>query len=222
MREIVLDTETTGLDPDDGHRVVEIGCIELRNRVPTGRTYHCYINPERDIPEGAFRVHGLSRPFLAEKPVFAAAAEAFLEFVGDAALVIHNATFDLKFLNREMARAGKPALANPVVDTLELARRKFPGALNSLDALCRRFAVDLAARDLHGALVDCRLLATVYLELTGGRQPNLALSTPSQARSAVAAAVPTRRSPRPHAASAEERAAHAAFVDRLKNPIWRQ
>jgi DNA polymerase III subunit epsilon len=225
MREIVLDTETTGLDPDSGDRVVEIGCLELVNGVPTDRRFHCYINPERDMPEGAFRVHGLSQAFLADKPIFAAIADQFLDFIADAALVIHNASFDLKFLNAELTRLGRPRLgAGQVIDTLEIARRKFPGALNSLDALCRRFAIDLSARDLHGALVDCRLLAEVYLELTGGRQPGLGLAVPTASGGIAAAplARPVERQARPHAASPEELALHAAFLDQLKNPIWRQ
>ena len=182
MREIVLDTETTGFDPETGDRVVEIGCVELNFYVPTGNEYHCYINPERDMPEGAFGVHGLSEEFLSDKPVFADIIDDFLEFIGDdARLVIHNASFDSKFLNAELRWLNRPPLPEVrLIDTLEIARRRFPGGANSLDALCRRFDVDLSVRDKHGALVDCHLLAAVYLELIGGRQPGLSLVADAQ------------------------------------------
>ena len=177
MREVVLDTETTGLDPDGGDRIVEIGGVELYNHMPTGKVYHQYINPERDMPEGAFAVHGLSSEFLSDKPVFKAIAQAFLDFVGDAKLVIHNASFDMKFLNAELKWIGSDPLPHAqAIDTLEIARRKFPGAQNSLDALCRRFGVDNSAREKHGALLDSEILAEVYLELIGGRQPDFALN----------------------------------------------
>ncbi|MCB2137713.1 MAG: DNA polymerase III subunit epsilon [Rhodobacteraceae bacterium] len=179
MREIVLDTETTGFEPAEGHRIVEIGAIELYNHVPTGRTYHQYINPERNMPAEAFDVHGLGDDFLRDKPTFAAIGAAFLEFVGtDSRLVIHNAAFDMKFLNAELGWAGMAQLApDRALDTVGLARRKFPGAPASLDALCRRFGIDNSAREKHGALLDSELLAEVYLELIGGRQPDFGLTT---------------------------------------------
>ena len=176
MREIVLDTETTGLDPATGDRIVEIGAIELMNQMPTGRTYHQYINPQRDMPAGAEAVHGLSEKFLADKPLFADVVENFVAFLGDSKLVIHNAGFDMKFINAELGWIGRPVLPRArAIDTLDMARRRFPGAQNSLDALCRRFGVDNSAREKHGALLDSELLAEVYLELTGGRQPDFAL-----------------------------------------------
>ncbi len=175
MREIVMDTETTGLDPNTGDRIVEIGGVELLNHLPTGKVYHQYINPERDMPQGAFDVHGLSAEFLSDKPVFAQIAQDFLDFAGDANLVIHNAAFDMKFLNAELGWINKPKLPySQTIDTLEIARRKFPGAQNSLDALCRRFGIT-TERELHGALLDSEILAEVYLELIGGRQPDFAL-----------------------------------------------
>ena len=180
MREIVMDTETTGLSPDEGHRIVEIGCVELFNHVPTGKVYHQYINPERDMPTEAFEVHGLSEERLSKEPVFAEIADAFVEFIGDAKLVIHNASFDMKFLNAELKWHGKPQLDyDRAIDTLAIARRKFPGAQASLDALCRRFNIDNSARELHGALLDSEILADVYLELIGGRQPDLVGSSQS-------------------------------------------
>lgn len=222
MREIVLDTETTGLDPAAGHRLVEIACLEMNNGLPTGRYWQCYINPERDMPEEAFRVHGLSEDFLSAHPVFADVAEDFLAFIDQAALVIHNAEFDMKFLNAELERLGRPSLAPPqVIDTVRLARQRFPGAPASLDALCRRFGIDNTARELHGALLDARLLAEVYVELTGGRQSGLALADESSPRAGGAA--PSSRPvrlPRPHAPSPEELAAHAAFLETLTDPIW--
>jgi DNA polymerase-3 subunit epsilon len=220
MREIVLDTETTGLDPNDGHRIVEIGCVELFNHMPTGRVFHRHVNPERDMPEDAYAVHGLSAEFLANHPPFAAHVEEFLEFVGDGKLIIHNAEFDIKFLNAELRRLGKEALRCEVEDTLTLARRRFPGAQASLDALCRRFAIDLSARTKHGALLDCELLAAVYLELIGGRQPGLDFVDDGiLVEGAIAVARPTRPA-RPHEASVEELAAHAAMLQLLKQPIW--
>jgi DNA polymerase-3 subunit epsilon len=183
MREIVFDTETTGLDPASGDRVVEIGCLELVNRLPSGETFHVYINPERDMPKEAEAVHGLSAAFLKDKPVFAEVAEAFLTFVGDAPLIAHNASFDMKFINAELRLCGRADLAaHKVIDTLALARQKFPGAPASLDALCRRFGVDNSNRDLHGALIDSELLAGVYLELSGGRQPGLVFEAASKTR----------------------------------------
>ena len=178
MREIVLDTETTGLDPKSGDRLVEIGCVELDNHLPTGRTYHQYVNPEREMPDEAFRVHGLSEAFLANYPVFADIAESFLEFIGDAHLVIHNASFDLGFINAELKRLGRaPVEPRRAIDTVQVARGKYPGAQASLDALCRRFEIDLSVRTKHGALLDAELLADVYLELVGGRQPGLELAS---------------------------------------------
>ncbi|MFN3294326.1 MAG: DNA polymerase III subunit epsilon, partial [Gemmobacter sp.] len=177
MREIVLDTETTGLEPAEGHRIVEIGAVELYNHMPTGRVYHQYINPQRDMPPEAFAVHGLSEEFLRGHPVFAAIGQAFLDFVGDARLVIHNAAFDIKFLNFELGRIGlAPFEWDRVTDTLALARQRFPGSPASLDALCRRFGVDNSAREKHGALLDSEILADVSLELIGGRQPDLVLA----------------------------------------------
>lgn len=236
MREIVLDTETTGFDPETGDRIVEIGCVELNFHVPTNNNYHCFINPERDMPEGAFGVHGLSEKFLSDKPVFADIVDDFLEFIGDdAPLVIHNAAFDSKFLNAELKRLNRPPIPEErLIDSLEIARRRFPGGANSLDALCRRFGVDLSVRDKHGALVDCELLAQVYLELIGGRQPGLSLvedvtdsaaaggqADPSQSGFGGARVARPYREPRPHSASDAEKSAHAAFIDKMKDPIWR-
>jgi len=224
MREIVLDSETTGLDPGSGHRVVEIGCLELVNHVPTGRTYHQYINPQRPMPVEAFEVHGLGDEFLARHPVFAEIAQAFLDFIGEAKLVIHNAGFDMKFLNAELAQLGLPRLPmSRAVDTIQLARSRFPGAQASLDALCRRFEIDNSARTKHGALLDSELLAEVYLELIGGRQPDLDLLTARKGGAGRRAEVERPvRPPRPHAPSDAEEAAHAALLERLTDPIWRR
>ena len=221
MREIVLDTETTGLDPADGHRICEIACVELMNHLPTGRVFHRYINPERAMPPEAFAIHGLSDDFLAQQPVFAAHVEELEAFIDGATLVIHNAEFDLKFINAELRRLERPALAGAHTDTLLLARRRFPGAQASLDALCRRFAIDLSAREKHGARLDCELLAAVYLELIGGRQPGLDLAAASAEAAGRAALDRPSRAPRPHTPSPEELAAHRAFLDRLKAPLWR-
>jgi DNA polymerase-3 subunit epsilon len=223
MREIVLDTETTGLDPLAGHRVVELGCIELVNLVATGRTFHAYFNPEMLMPAGAQDVHGLSDDFLADKPRFGERAEEFLEFIGDAQLVIHNAQFDLGFLNAELARVGKAKLVNAYVDTVSVARKKFPGQRNSLDALCDRFGVDNSSRTKHGALLDSELLAEVYLELSGGRQRDLGLA-PEMVAQVMAGVAPaagtTVRPARPHAPTASELAAHLAFLGQLSDPLW--
>lgn len=181
LREIVLDTETTGLSPQQGDRLVEIGCVELINHVPTGRHHHVYINPQRDMPEEAFRVHGLSEQFLSDKPLFRDVADAFLTFIADATLIIHNAPFDMGFLNAELSWINRPALSNTVIDTVMLARKVHPGARVSLDALCRHYGVDNSRRTLHGALLDSEILAEVYLELIGGRQVALALSAESVA-----------------------------------------
>lgn len=218
MREIALDTETTGLDPAAGHRVVEIGCVELCNHVSTGETYHCYLNPDRSMPAEAFAVHGLSEAFLADKPRFAEVVDAMLAFLGDATLVIHNAAFDLGFLNAELKRLGRPPLATSrAIDTVRLAREKFPGALANLDALCRRFDINLADRALHGALKDAQLLAQVYLQLRGGREPTLTLV---RNRAAAQKAPAPVRTPRLIEPTAEEEAAHTALVLKLKNPLW--
>lgn len=228
MREIVLDTETTGLEPADGHRVVEIACLELINHVPTGQEFQTYTNPQRDMPEGAFRVHGLSAEFLRDFPLFADVVDEFLAFIGDDPLVIHNAEFDLRFLNAELARIEQPPLSlSRAIDTVHIARRKYPGAQASLDALCRRFEIDLSVRGKHGALVDCTLLAKVYLELIGGSQPSLSLAsdahaTRDEAGKSLAAQTKTIREPRPHVPSDEEVAAHAAFLEKLTDPIWRR
>jgi DNA polymerase-3 subunit epsilon len=221
MREIVLDTETTGLDPSSGHRVVEIACVELFNHMPTGKFLHKYCNPERDMPEEAYAVHGLTAEFLSEHPTFEFHAEEFLAFVANDRLIIHNAEFDLKFLNAELRRIGRPILACPYEDTLALARRRFPGAQASLDALCRRFEIDLSNRTKHGAHVDCELLAAVYLELIGGRQPGLdfVVDAALAAAANIAMERPLREA-RPHAPTAEEEVAHAAMLAKMKQPIW--
>ncbi len=218
MREIILDTETTGLNLEVGHRVIEIGCVELVNHVASGRVFHEYINPEREVPEDAVQIHGITNEMLADKPRFADRADQLGEFVKGARLVIHNAGFDLRFINAELARLERDSLdVAEVVDTVELARRKFPGAQASLDALCRRFGIDNSSRDKHGALLDAELLAEVYLELIGGRQPGLELTTDA----ARAASVKTEiRAPRAHAPSDEEIATHEAFLARIKSPIW--
>jgi DNA polymerase-3 subunit epsilon len=222
MREIVIDTETTGLDPHSGHRIVEIAALELMHHVPTGRKFHCYVNPERDMPDEAYAVHGLTADFLASHPPFAVVADAFLGFVAGDPLVIHNAEFDLAFLNAELNRLGRPSLTAYAVDTLSLARRRFPGAPASLDALCKRFSIDLSARDKHGAEIDCGLLAAVYIELLGGRQPGLDFVVTPVAATVLATVASTRpmREPRPHAASDEELIAHAALLQTISNPLW--
>lgn len=227
MREIVLDTETTGMDPTKGDRIVEIGCVELDNHVATGRTLHLYLNPERDVPAEATAVHGLTNEFLAKHPVFAEVVDKFIDFIGDDVLVIHNAEFDIKFLNAELKTLGFPALQmRRVLDTLMLARRKFPGSPASLDALCRRFNIDLSTRTLHGALLDSQLLAEVYLELLGGRQTGLTLDTPTlkavMQSDDTNTGQKTARPVRVYALSADELAAHVAMVEKLKNPIWKK
>jgi DNA polymerase-3 subunit epsilon len=225
MRQIVLDTETTGLSPNDGDRLVEIGCLEIVNQVATGNVFHRYINPERDMPKGAFDVHGLSEEFLRNKPKFAEVADEFLEFIGDAPLVIHNASFDMGFLNAELKRSGRTALAfERAVDTLTIARKRFPGAQNSLDALCRRFGVDNSNRVKHGALLDAELLAEVYLELMGGRQPGLVLDATLETRKVEAIVVERRARPVALAPrlTPEELAAHEAFVATLgPDALWK-
>ncbi len=226
MREIVLDTETTGFEPSEGHRIVEIGAVELLNHMPTGEVYHQYINPERMMPKEAFDVHGLGDDFLRDKPVFRHVGQAFLDFVGDAPLVIHNASFDMKFLNAELAWANLPALpASRAVDTLLIARRKFPGSPASLDALCRRFGIDNSVREKHGALLDSEILAEVYLELIGGRQPDFGLSSEQQKTQSVGPTTDWRPRPRPTPLPSrltnEDAAAHAAFVAGMGDgAIW--
>ncbi|QYK41939.1 MAG: DNA polymerase III subunit epsilon [Paracoccaceae bacterium] len=229
MREIVLDTETTGFEPSEGHRLVEIGAVELFNHMPTGRTFHAYLNPERDMPAEALAVHGLSSDFLRDKPLFRDVAADFLAFVGEARLIIHNASFDMKFLNWELRANGHPTLPDArALDTLSLARSKYPGAPSSLDALCRRFGVDNSAREKHGALLDSELLAEVYLELIGGRQPGLGLvvqGTPSTATSPGAPhrPRPPRPAPLPPRLTEAERAAHEAFVAGMGDAaVWRR
>jgi len=223
MREVVLDTETTGLDPSAGHRIVEIAGLELVNQVATGRTFREYINPEREMPEEARRIHGLDDAFLADKPRFAEVVEAFLDFIQDSRLVIHNADFDMTFINAELARLEQPPLDRKrAVDTVALARKRFPGAQVNLDALCRRFEIDNTARTFHGALLDCELLAEVYLELRGGRQPGLELAQSRKLAAVPTAAERPSRDARPHAPTPEEIAAHDALLEGLKDPIWRR
>lgn len=222
MREIALDTETTGLDPKSGHRIVEIGCVEMHGRIRTGRHYHIYINPERSMPPEAEKVHGLSAKFLADKPKFADIAEKFLAFIKDDPLVIHNAKFDMGFINYELQNAGFDAIPmERSIDTVQIARRKYPGAPASLDALCRRYQIDLSERTLHGALLDAELLADVYLELLGGRQAKMVLKDISQvgseSKNKERVAIPARE----FSITAEELLAHKAFIKEfIKNPLW--
>ena len=226
MREIVLDTETTGFDPESGDRIVEIGAVELHNHVATGNTYHQYINPERSMPQEAFEVHGLGDDFLRDKPKFAAIGQQFLDFVQDSKLVIHNAAFDMKFLNAELGWINLPQLPwEQAVDTLAIARKRFPGSPASLDALCRRFNIDNSSRTLHGALLDSEILAEVYLELIGGRQPDFALSTgpsSSGARSSEEWHPSPRPTPLPARLTQQERALHEAFVEnpQIAGSLW--
>lgn len=226
MREIVFDTETTGLSPQNGDRLVEIGCLEMVNRIETGRHFHCYFNPGRPMPSEAEAVHGLSDRFLSDKPVFAEKVDELLGFIGDSPLVAHNASFDFGFINNELNDCGRaPVCTSRMIDTLALARTKFPGAKHSLDALCARFGVDRSARVKHGALVDAQLLAQVYIELTGGRQIGLTLVAEAIAEIELAPepselVVATIHPPRPHEPSLDELARHAAFLARMKDPIW--
>ena len=232
MREIVLDTETTGFEPSEGHRIVEIGAVELLNHMPTGRTYHQYLNPERSMPKEAFEVHGLGDDFLRDKPLFTHCAADFLAFIGEAKLIIHNAAFDMKFLNAELQRAGRAALPwAQAIDTVAMARAKFPGSPASLDALCRRFGVDNSKREKHGALLDSEILAEVYLELIGGRQPDLVLSgAPSQTKAQAKAdemeanwRPSARPSPLPDRTTEAELAAHATMVSKMgDDAIWKK
>ncbi len=228
MREIVLDTETTGFDPATGDRIVEIGAVELVNHMATGEVYHQYINPEREMPEGAFSVHGLSDRFLSDKPVFKTIAQDFLGFIGSSKLVIHNASFDMKFLNAELGWLEMPLLPmDQAIDTLEIARKKFPGAQNSLDALCRRFSVDNSGREKHGALLDSELLAEVYLELVGGRQPDFGLEDATQSitqddsQGGQGWKPTARKTPLASRLSESEIKAHGKFVATLgESPLW--
>lgn len=230
-REIVLDTETTGLDPLEGHRLVEIGCVELHNHVPTGKVYHQYINPERDVPAEAAAVHGLTTEKLKNEPVFSQIFPDFLEFVGNAQLIIHNAEFDMKFLNYELQQVGHNGFPmKQATDTLLMARKKFPGSPASLDALCRRYNIDNSNREFHGALLDSELLAEVYLEMMGGRQHGLGLAANHnqdsnaqddlQTVSNQAQKERVFREPRPHQATKEELTAHQKMLDKITDPIW--
>jgi DNA polymerase-3 subunit epsilon len=228
MREIVFDTETTGFEPGDGHRIVEIGCVELVDHFPTGKSFQAYLNPEREVPIESQRVHGLSDEFLRDKPLFAAVAEEFLAFIGDAPLVIHNASFDIKFINAELSRTGHPPIPlSRAIDTIEIAKRKVPGARYSLDELCKRFGVDLSARAKHGALLDADLTAQIYLELIGGRQRGLALA-PVEIAAAETGSEPHRAPQRPQPLSSrlseEEIALHLTFVAKElgDNALWNE
>ena len=222
MREIVLDTETTGLDPKLGHRIVEIGAIELINHIPTDNTYHCYINPERDVDQGAFEVHGLSTQFLSQFETFENVVDEFNAFIKGDPLIIHNAPFDIGFLNSELSAIGRNAIdENRIIDTLPMARQKFPGAQVNLNALCRKYNIDNSHRDLHGALVDADLLANVYLELIGGQQPGLQLATERKKQGITESVVQKERVKRVFAVNATEVEAHSRLLDSLANPIWR-
>jgi DNA polymerase-3 subunit epsilon len=234
MREIVLDTETTGIDPADGHRIIEIGCVELFNHLPTGNVWHHYINPEREVDAGAVAIHGIKTEFLRDKPTFGEIIGSLLDFIGTARLVIHNAEFDIKFLNAEFKRFGYPPIPlSSALDTVLMARKKFPGSPANLDALCRRFNIDLSGRELHGALLDAQLLAAVYLELLGGRQHGLGLSNtpiasniPASANNTADAdltsAHKTLRPARQFPVRDDEAEAHEAMLTSLKNPIWKR
>jgi DNA polymerase-3 subunit epsilon len=220
-RAVLFDTETTGLEWVQGHRVIEVAALELINDLPTGRHFHALLDPERDIPEDAIRIHGISNSHVAGKPRFASLAGEMLEFFADGKLIAHNAPFDFGFLNAELARIGLPPLSTErMIDTLTLAKTRFPGMPNSLDALCRRFAIDLSARTTHNALLDCRLLAEVYVELTGGRQRGLSLATAKTPAAVAVYAHTGPRDPRPIVPSEAELAAHAALLGRLKDPVW--
>lgn len=225
MREIIFDTETTGFDPKNGDRMVEIGCIEMINRVPTGRTFHAYFNPQRPMPAEAEAVHGLSDAFLADKPLFSALAQDFLDFVGDSPMVAHNATFDFNFINFELDSCGHTIVGlHRMVDTVALAKVRHPGAKLSLDALCSRYGIDRSHRTKHGALLDAELLAQVYVELRGGRQIGLELVAEATEIVSEIKVLTTKnrifRQPRPHAATAEELVAHAAFLKSVDTPLW--
>jgi DNA polymerase III subunit epsilon len=227
LREVILDTETTGLDPAGGHRIVEIGCVELLNCIPTGRVWHCHLNPDRDMPYAAYEVHGLSADFLSTKPRFHELADDMIEFIEGAMLVMHNASFDFAFLNAELERLQRPLLRwDRVVDTLALARRRHPGSPCSLDALCKRYGIDLSGREKHGALLDCRLLASVYVELVGGHQARLEFAAEAAAQAALLHTATTGARSRPvplgSRLTLEERLAHEAFVATLGDEaLWR-
>jgi DNA polymerase-3 subunit epsilon len=224
MRELVLDTETTGLDPLMGDRVIEIAAIEIVNLVPTGRTFHTLLDPERDVPAESTRIHGFTRDMLVGKPKFPEVVEAFFGFLGTSPIVAHNAPFDFGFLDAELVRAGAPTLdRGRMVDSLAIAKKRFPGLPNSLDALCRRLGVDNSMRSSHNALLDVKLLAQVYLELKGGKQPGLVLATQAAApRLSLGGIAPVERTPRPIVPDAAALAAHAAFLQKLKDPRWLQ
>lgn len=228
MRTIVLDTETTGLDPKSGHRVVEIGCVELHQGLPTGQVYHVYLNPQRPMPAEAFRVHGLSQEFLSDKPLFHEIADDFLAFIKQDPLIIHNARFDMKFLNAELEKCGKALLPfEQAIDTLAIAKQKFPGSPVNLDALCRRFQVDNSNRLKHGALLDAEILAEVYLELLGGRQTTFDVSASKKKTEKVGESLANQplapvRAERFFPPNQEELSAHAQFLTKIKNPIWEQ
>lgn len=229
MREIVFDTETTGFDPRTGDRMVEIGCVELFNLVPTGQTFHAYFNPERDMPSGAEQIHGLSATFLSDKPLFRDSVKALLEFIGDSPLIAHNAGFDFSFLNAELALCAlDPVCSSRMIDTVALAKKRHPGAKLSLDALCTRYGIDRSHRVKHGALLDAELLAQVYVELKGGRQIGLELATEAVVESSephgnlidLRPVLAARREVRVHQASAEELSRHAKFLAQIKDPLW--
>ncbi len=223
MREIVLDTETTGLSPKSGHRIVEIGCVELIDHMPTGQVYHQYINPERDIPDEVVKVHGITNEKVANEPNFAGVVDAFLEFIQDSTLVIHNAEFDMGFINAELNLLGKDELSmEQSLDTVRIARNKFPGTKVNLDALCNKFGIDNSNRTYHGALLDADLLAQVYLELIDGRQRGLSLANDKKTTGGPKKITTDKpyRDPRPHAPSEEELAAHAKFVGEIKEAVW--
>lgn len=227
MREIVLDTETTGLDPAQGHKIVEIGCVELENHMPTGRTFQEYLNPEREMDAEVIAVHGITNEFVKDKPKFKEVADKFIEFIGsDAKLVIHNAAFDMKFLNAELMACGREPLSyDRVIDTLLMARQKFPGSRVNLNELCKRFGVDASARTVHGALLDSELLAEVYLELIGGREPGLVLNTQKQEKKVVIQSMQTPKEkvyhePRSFPATQEEIEAHISFLKKIPNNFW--
>jgi DNA polymerase-3 subunit epsilon len=227
MREIVLDTETTGLSPDKGDRVVEIGCVELINHVPTSNTFQVYLNPEREMDEGAQRIHGLTNEFLQDKPKFEAIAEDFISYIGESKIIAHNASFDINFLNSELSRLNKAKISQErVIDTLKIAREKYPGARNSLDALCKRFFVDNSNRKLHGALLDSELLAEVYLELIGGKEPDLALAEEARTHKLpekeliIKASIKRENELKPRLTK-EDQIKHKEFIDTLKvKPVW--
>jgi DNA polymerase-3 subunit epsilon len=226
MREIVLDTETTGLDPEAGHKLIEIAALELVNHLPTGKNFHHFVNPEREVTAEAVAIHGIKAEMLVDKPIFASIVSELLEFLGDARLIIHNAEFDLGFINKELKNLGFPPIpSSRAVDTVQMARRKFPGAPASLDALCQRFTIDNTRRTFHGALLDAELLSEVYLELIGGRQAVMLLDAVDNGAGIAVTTAPQpikrlARNPAPHVPEPEELAAHAALLTRLKNPIW--